>query len=240
MKVYAIADLHLSLSGEKPMDVFGEKWENYLDKIKYDWEQKVTDDDVVLIPGDISWAMKLESALLDLEFINALKGKKILIRGNHDYWWKGITKIRSSLPKNVYALQNDSVKIGSFIFCGSRGWAVEGSPEFDEHDRHIYEREVERFRLALNSAKNLQVDGDKLICLIHYPPFNVRKESSLFTKLFEEFSVDAVVYGHLHGKGVVPYRNLSINGVKYLLASCDLVDNKLVEVYDERQNQENL
>ena len=116
------------------------------------------------------------------------------------------------------------------VFFGSRGWAVEGSPDFDEHDRHIYEREVERFKLALSSAKKTMQEGDKLVCLIHYPPFNVRKESSLFTKLFESYGVDKVVYGHLHGKGVVPYRNLSINGVEYILSSCDLVDNKLVEV----------
>lgn len=240
MKVYAISDLHLSLSGEKPMDVFGDKWENYLEKIKYDWEQKVEDDDVVLICGDVSWAMKLEDALFDLNFISGLKGKKILIRGNHDYWWQGITKIRNSLPKNFYALQNDSVKIDNVIFCGSRGWAVEGSPDFDEHDRHIYEREVERFKLALSSASKLRNDGDKLVCLIHYPPFNVRKEASLFTKLFEEYKVDKVVYGHLHGKGVALYKKLSINGVEYILSSCDLVDNKLVEVLYETENQKSL
>ena len=230
MKVYAISDLHLSLSGEKPMDIFGDKWDGYLEKIKLDWQERVGDDDVVLIPGDISWAMKLEEATKDLTFFDGLKGKKILIRGNHDYWWHGITKIREVLPDGVYALQNDSVKVGNVVFCGSRGWAVEGSPDFDEHDRHIYEREVERFKLALSSAKkNMQV-GDKLVCLIHYPPFNVRKEPSLFTKLFESFKVDKVVYGHLHGKGVVPYRNLSINGIEYILSSCDLVENKLVEV----------
>ncbi|MBR2322621.1 MAG: metallophosphoesterase [Clostridia bacterium] len=230
MKVYAISDLHLSLSGEKPMDIFGDKWDGYLEKIKRDWQERVNDDDVVLIAGDISWAMKLDEAIKDLSFFDGLKGKKIIIRGNHDYWWQGITKIRESLPSDIFALQNDCLKIGNVVFCGSRGWAVEGSPDFDEHDRHIYEREVERFKLALNSAKKTMQEGDKLICLIHYPPFNVRKESSLFTKLFESYGVDKVVYGHLHGKGVVPYRNLSINGVEYVLSSCDLVDNKLVEV----------
>ena len=94
MKVYAISDLHLSLSGEKPMDIFGDKWDGYLQKIKLDWQERVGDDDVVLIPGDISWAMKLEEATKDLNFFDGLKGKKILIRGNHDYWWHGITKLR--------------------------------------------------------------------------------------------------------------------------------------------------
>lgn len=230
MKVFAISDLHLSFSCAKPMDIFGEKWEGYLDKIKKDWEEKVSDDDVVLICGDISWAMKFEDGISDVNFLSSLKGKKILIRGNHDYWWQGITRIRESLPDGVYALQNDSVKIGNVVFCGSRGWAVEGSPDFDEHDRHIYKREAERFKLAINSAKKLMEDGDKLICLIHYPPFNVRKESSLFTELFENNKVDKVVYGHLHGKGVVPYYRININGVEYVLSSCDMVDNKLVEV----------
>ncbi len=230
MKIYAISDLHLSLCGDKPMDIFGAKWDDYLNKIKADWEERVSDDDVVLISGDISWAMELDGALKDIDFIAKLKGKKILIRGNHDYWWQGITKLRGLLPKNIYALQNDAVKIGDVVFCGSRGWAVEGSPDFHEHDKKIYLREVERFKLALKDAEKLREEGDKLICLIHYPPFNVRRETSLFTKLFEEFNVDKVVYGHLHGKDVKTYLNTSINGVEYILASCDIVENKLVEV----------
>lgn len=230
MKVFAISDLHLAISADKPMDIFGEKWEDYLEKIYKDWQEKVADDDVVLICGDISWAMKLEDGLSDINTLKNLKGKKILIRGNHDYWWQGITRIREKLPEGFYALQNDAVKIGNVVFCGSRGWAVEGSPDFNEHDDHIYKREAERFKLALSSAKKLMDDGDKLVCLIHYPPFNVRKESSLFTELFENNKVDKVVYGHLHGKGVVPYYRLNINGVEYILSSCDMVDNKLVEV----------
>jgi predicted phosphohydrolase len=230
MKIYAISDLHLSLSGEKPMDIFGDKWEGYLDKIKLDWQEKVSEEDVVLICGDISWAMKLDGALSDFSWFDGLKGKKILIRGNHDYWWQGITRIRESLPSGFFALQNDAVKIGNIVFCGSRGWAVEGSPDFKETDRKIYLREVERFKLALNSAKKLIEDGDELICLIHYPPFNVRLEPSLFTNLFEEYNVSKVVYGHLHGKDAKAYYKTNFNGVTYILSSCDMVDNKLVEV----------
>ncbi len=231
MKVYAISDLHLSLSGEKPMDIFGEKWDGYLEKIEKDWQEKVTDDDVVLISGDISWAMKLEDAINDLEFIAKLKGKKILIKGNHDYWWQGINKVRNSLPNSVYALQNDSIKIGNYVFCGSRGWTVEGANDFTAQDLKIYHREVERFKLALKSAKNLIEEGDKLVCLIHYPPFNMRLENSLFTKLFEEYKVDKVVYGHLHGNDVKTYPNISKNGVEYYLTSCDQTKNSLIEVY---------
>lgn len=230
MKVFAISDLHLSLCGDKPMDVFGARWDDYLNKIKADWDEKVSEDDVVLISGDVSWAMDLDNALKDIEFISSLKGTKILIRGNHDYWWNGIGKLRSRLPSGIYALQNDAIKINGVIFCGSRGWAVEGSPDFVEHDRKIYLREAERFKLALKHAETLREEGDKLICLIHYPPFNVRREQSLFTSLFEEYKVDKVVYGHLHGKDVKTYLKTNINGVEYILASCDIVDNKLVEV----------
>ena len=231
MKVFAISDLHLSLNGEKPMDIFGFNWKDYLLKIKEDWQSKVSESDVVLISGDISWAMQLEGALKDIDFLSSLNGTKILIRGNHDYWWQGITKIRAKLPKGIYALQNDAIKIENVVFCGSRGWAVEGAVDYKEHDKKIYLREVERFKLALNEAVKLKEEGDKLICLIHFPPFNVRCENSLFTNLFEDFKVDKVVYGHLHGKDSKAYFRYNKNGVEYILASCDLVDNKLVEVY---------
>ena len=231
MKIYAISDLHLSLCGDKPMDIFGEKWGGYLEKIEYDWNSKVSETDVVLISGDISWAMQLENALIDLEFLNKLKGTKIIIRGNHDYWWQSISRLREKLQSNVIALQNDAVKIGDYVFCGSRGWAVEGSPEFTEQDVKLYNRETERFRLALKNAEKLRLNGEKLIALIHYPPFNIRRENSNFTALFEEFKVDKVVYGHLHGKDAKPYYRINKNGIEYILASCDLVDNKLVEVY---------
>lgn len=230
MKVYAISDLHLSLSGEKPMCVFGSKWDGYLDKIKADWEKKVTDDDIVLIAGDISWAMKLDDAVNDMKYFSGFKGTKILIRGNHDYWWSGITKVRAALPGRVIALQNDAVKTGNLIFCGSRGWAVEGAPDFDEHDRHIYLREAERFKLALSEAVKLKREGDVIVAMIHYPPFNVRREPSLFTDIFEKYGVNKVVYGHLHGKDAKAYPRFFRNGVEYILSSCDMTDNTLVEV----------
>ena len=111
--------------------------------------------------------MQLENALIDLEFLNKLKGTKIIIRGNHDYWWQSISRLREKLPSNVIALQNDAVKIGDYVFCGSRGWAVEGSPEFTEQDVKLYNRETERFRLALKNAEKLRLNGEKLIALIH-------------------------------------------------------------------------
>ena len=230
MKIFAISDLHISTNTNKPMDVFGGNWVGYLEKIYAEWESKVSDDDLVLIAGDISWAMSIDDAVKDISTFAALKGKKIIIKGNHDYWWSGIGKVRDSLPESIYALQNDSVKIGDVVICGSRGWTVPGAPDFTEQDMKLYKRETERLKLSLSSAKKLAENGEKIIAMIHYPPFNVRRESSAYTDIFEEFGVDSVIYGHLHGKDVRADKFLIKNGIKYYLTSCDLVDNKLTEI----------
>ena len=190
MKIFAISDLHISTNTDKPMDVFGGNWVGYLDKIKADWMNKVTDDDLVLVGGDISWAMALEDAKKDIDTLQELKGKKILIKGNHDYWWSGIGKVRDMLPENFYALQNDSIRFDGVVICGSRCWSVPGSPDFNEQDKKIYLREIERLKLSLKNAEKLKMEGDKLIALIHYPPFNVHREDSGFTELFKEYGVD--------------------------------------------------
>ena len=156
MKIWAISDLHLSFGANKPMDVFGGNWENYLDKIKEDWADKVSDDDIVLIAGDISWAMKLEETKADFEFLGALKGKKIIIRGNHDYWWASISNVRSVLPANVFAIQNDAIKFDDVIICGTRGWTVPENDFETAQDEKIYKRELIRLELTLKSAKKLQ------------------------------------------------------------------------------------
>lgn len=230
MKIYAISDLHISTNTNKPMDVFGVAWENYLEKIYADWSEKVSDSDLVLIGGDISWAMDLSDAIADINTFSHLKGKKVLIRGNHDYWWKSIGRVRDALPTGVIALQNDAVKIENVVICGSRLWSVPGSPDFKETDRKLYERETERLKLSLKSAGSIKQDGDKLIALIHYPPFNVRREDTAFTALFEEYGVNAVIYGHLHGKNVRADKLVIKNGIKYYLTSCDQVGNKLTEI----------
>ena len=230
MKIFAISDLHISRTSDKPMEVFGGNWVGYLDKIKADWTKKAAEGDVVLIPGDISWAMDLKEALFDMEEFSALPGEKILVRGNHDYWWKSISRIRESLPPHVYALQNDAVRLGNVVFCGSRGWSVPGTPGFSETDEKLYSREAERFRLSLLAAERMRREGDRLVVLIHYPPFNVKRENSLFTDLFERAGADAVIYGHLHGRDVRADRLVIKNGVAYYLTSCDLTDNQLTEV----------
>ncbi|MBO7345222.1 MAG: metallophosphoesterase [Clostridia bacterium] len=230
MKIYAISDLHISTSTNKPMDVFGGNWVGYLESIHTDWKQKVAEDDIVLIGGDISWAMNIEDAERDIATLKGLKGKKVLIKGNHDYWWSGIGKVRDMLPDGFYALQNDSIRFDGVVICGSRCWSVPGSPDFTEQDKKIYLRETERLKLSLASANKIRQVGDKLIALIHYPPFNVHRESNAFTELFENNGVDSVVYGHLHGKNVRADKLVIKNGVKYYLTSCDQVENKLTEI----------
>ena len=186
MKIFAISDLHLSISTNKPMDIFGGNWVNYMDKIGIDWQNKVTHEDLVLIGGDISWAMNIDDAKIDLEYLADLPGKKILIKGNHDYWWSGIGKVRDILPNNFFALQNDSIRFDGVVICGSRCWSVPGCPDFNEQDMKIYLRETERLKLSLKDCCKLKQDGDKVIALIHYPPFNVHRENTLFTDIFEE------------------------------------------------------
>ena len=233
MKIYAISDLHLSNSCDKPMDIFGGHWEGYTEKIILNWKAKVTDDDLVLIAGDISWGMKLEEAVADLKWIDELPGKKIIIKGNHEYWWKSISSVREILPESIMAIQNDSIKIGNYIICGTRGWTVpEKDKELEPEDLKIYKREVERLKLTLMSAKVLKGESDaKIVAMMHFPPYNTDKEQSEFTKLFEEYSVDKVVFGHLHG-----YVNCDliseINGVTYHFTSCDHIKNDPVIIYE--------
>lgn len=230
MNIYAISDLHMSVANPKPMDVFGSCWNNYLEIIRKDWLKKVDTEDVVLISGDISWAMNTADALKDMEYFRDLPGRKIFIRGNHDYWWKSISRIREAVPEGCIMLQNDAVRIGNYVFCGSRSWLVPGSPDFNESDKKLYLREIERLRLAFFKAQELKEEGDKIVCLTHYPPFNVRREPNEITELIEQNGVSAVVYGHLHGKDVRADKIVKRNSVLYYLASCDLVGNELVKI----------
>lgn len=231
MKIFAISDLHLSFGSNKPMDIFGEQWKDYLNVIKQDWKDKVKPEDVVLIAGDISWAMKLEDTVEDFKFLKELSGKIFMIKGNHDYWWSGISSVRKVLPENVTAIQNDAFKVGDYIICGTRGWIVpENANSGSEEDKKIYLREQIRLDLTLKSAKSLQKNGEKIICMMHYPPTNADWQESEFTKLFEAFGVSAVVYGHLHGKYVKRDLIKEINGITYYLTSCDQLGNKLMEI----------
>lgn len=228
MKVFAISDLHLSINNSKPMDIFGPVWEGYLDKIFSQWKEKVGEEDIVLMAGDLSWAMKLEEVKADLDLLKDLPGKKIIIKGNHDYWWKSISSLRAILPQNFYAIQNDAIRFDGLVVCGTRGWkGVEKNMVLSAEDQKIFDREVLRLEMTLESANKLKQEGDKLICMMHYPPVSFSKDDSAFSNLIEKYDVDYVVYGHLHG-----YKNITStftkNDIPYYLTSCDEVDNNLI------------
>ena len=227
MKIYAIGDLHLSGSVNKPMDIFGDHWQDHKDQIIDHWNQKVGAEDIVLIPGDISWAMSLEEALIDLETIHQLPGQKVLIKGNHDYWWHSISQL-NKLYEDMYFLQNTSYLAGDYTICGTRGW---GCPtgEMDEHHTKIYQREANRLRLSLEDA--MKSGAKKIIVMLHYPPTNDQKEPSVFTELFKNYPVTHVVYGHLHGEQSF---NNSLRGrqgeIEYTLVSADAIDFNPCEI----------
>lgn len=231
MKIYAIADLHLSLCGQKPMEVFGASWDNYLEIIKEDWNKKVTDEDLVLIAGDISWAMKIEEFDFDLKFFEGLKGQIVFTRGNHDYWWDSISKVRSHLKQNMFAIQNDCMRFGNVLICGTRGWVI---PEINQvqtdEDAKIYNREVERTLLSLKTMQKMRKENDKVIFMIHYPPFNSTRNQNEFLDLFEEFGVNVVIYGHLHGKNVRTKLKEERNGIDYYLTATDQINHHMVEI----------
>ena len=171
MAVYAISDLHLP-ARQKPMDVFGPQWKDHFDRICLDWRERVTAEDLVLLPGDLSWAMHLEDALEDLAAVGELPGSKILLRGNHDYWWSSIGRVRRALGEGMYALQNDSLLIGERLYAGTRGWTLPG-PETTAEDARIYERERLRLEMSLKHARDgidaLSAAHRRTVRLFGYP-----------------------------------------------------------------------
>ena len=224
MRLFAIGDLHLSGGDDKPMDVFGPHWDRHFFRIQENWEQLVRPEDIVLIPGDISWAMKMENALPDLQEIGKLPGQKILCRGNHDYWWHAITRLREMLPPGMRALQADAADLGEWVVCGTRGWLFPTAGEpLNEDDRRIFRREVQRLKLALDSAENI-ARGRPLVVMTHFPPLYAGERDTEMTRLMEERGVSVAVYGHLHGEGIRAGFNGVHNGIRYQLVSCDSID----------------
>lgn len=221
MAIYAISDLHLAFTADKPMDIFGEKWLKHDEKIKKNWIEKIKDTDLVLVAGDISWSMKAEESKVDLDWIDALPGKKIISKGNHDYWWGSISKL-NAMYENTKFLQNNFYTYGDYAICGSRAWIAAGSDKFTEKDKKIHDRELIRLRLSLDGAKN--AGYSKIIVMIHYPPTNEKHEESEFTKLFKEYEVEKVIYGHLHGPSLYNVINGEVDGIEYIMTSSDFLD----------------
>lgn len=221
MALYAISDLHLAFNDDKPMDIFGEKWSRHDEKIKNNWIKKINKDDTILIAGDISWAMRAEDSMLDLQWIEDLPGKKIISKGNHDYWWGSITKLNSKF-ENTKFLQNNFYEYGEYAICGTRGWICPGTDRFNEKDKKIYLRELIRLRLSLDSAK--KAGFNKFIVMLHYPPTNEKFEESGFVEILKEYEVEKVIYGHLHGPSLSRVLNGMRDGIEYIMTSADFID----------------
>lgn len=230
MRVFAIGDLHLPGGDMKPMDVFGSHWENHFERISESWRALVSEDDVVLIPGDISWAMQLADALHDLERIAQLPGRILILRGNHDYWWSSLTQLRCSLPQGMHAVQNDAYDAGDMVFCGTRGWTIPGQGAAAQ-DEKIFRREVLRLEMSLKAASQA-ADGRPIVAMMHYPPLLPEHKASgtAFTKLLSAYGVSRCVYGHLHGQSIQRGINGVYDGIRYDLVSCDALGFAVKEV----------
>lgn len=205
------------------MGVFGSGWENHYEKIYANWHRLVGENDIVLVVGDISWALKFEDSLADLAWIHALPGTKVLLRGNHDLWWSSIGKLRS-LYEDMIFIQNDSYTVDDRVICGSRGWVTPGDTNYTAStDEKIYNRELIRLRMALESAK--RSEASECIVGLHYPPTAWPDAESGFKSLIEEFGATKVVYGHLHGREAFKKGIRGLRGAtEYYLAAADYVD----------------
>lgn len=230
--LWAMGDLHLDSSGKKPMDVFGENWQNHEEKIFTDWQEKVKEDDIVLLVGDISWALKLEECVEDLKRIDSLPGKKYMIKGNHDYWWSSMAKLEALDLKTIFFIHNNAYIINGVGICGTRGWSDIDSNSFDEQDERIYKRELLRLELSIEELdkKSQNQKIEKRIALIHYPPFSSKGEPNDFAKVLSDNGMDECYYGHLHAHGHKFVVEGNFDGVDYRCVSSDYIDFKLYAI----------
>lgn len=228
MSIYAISDLHLSYNTDKPMDIFG--WKDYESKIKENWNSKVKENDLVILGGDFSWSMDLEDTYKDFEFIHNLPGKKILIKGNHDYWWGTLTKMKKYINEigfnDINFLYNNSYEFEGKLICGTRGWNFSDLQE----DEKIYNREIQRLRLSLEDAVKKYGNEKEIIVCLHYPPLKTN-ETSDFVRVMEKYNVTKCIYGHLHGPAHKFVIEKSIDNIQYIMTSCDYTNFDLVNLF---------
>ncbi len=241
MSIYAIGDLHLSLNKEKPMDIFGDNWIGHEEKIKDNWTKQVKENDLILLVGDFSWKMHLEDMYEDFKYLSNLPGKKILLKGNHDYWWNTLKKMREYISINGFSnidfLYNNSYEYENIAIVGTRGWAF---AETDE-DMKINHREVERLKLSINDAiKNYP--EKEIICMMHYPPINNKMISSSgnntekedikysYINVMKEYNIKRCIYGHLHGEAQEDAFEGIYDGIEFKLVSADYLNFKLLKL----------
>ena len=224
MSIFAISDLHLALSEDKPMEVFGGNWDNYMERMKTNWESTVGEDDYVLIPGDVSWAMYIKNAYEDFQWLNKLPGTKIISKGNHDYWWETNTKLNSFAKENGFLslrfLHNNAFCFENVAVCGSRGYPVTTTnvSYLSGEESKIYNRELSRFELSASEAK--KTGAEKIVAMLHYPPGT----DSEFTELMKKYGISVCIYGHLHGVSHKTAVEGETDGIFYKLAACDYMN----------------
>lgn len=216
MSLFAIADTHLSFGTDKPMDTFP-GWNDYVSRIEKNWNSIVNDDDTVVIAGDISWAMGFDELYADFDFINKLNGKKIILKGNHDYWWNTATKMNKYIEENdfdtIKILHNNSYTVGDISVCGSRGWMFESE---EAHDEKILNREVNRLKMSLDSA-----EMDEKIVFLHYPPVTTNLNCDEILNVLKDYGIKKCFYGHLHGVAAKLAIDDNVDGIDFRLISCD-------------------
>lgn len=229
MRIFAISDLHLSFTSNKPMDKFGEHWSLHHEKIGESWRRDVTPEDIVLIPGDHSWALKLDEAIPDLTWIGALPGTKVMGKGNHDLWWHSPARLEAlGLPQTKW-LQNNAFIFGDVGIVGTRGWSFPrgGDTDEDRQDEKIYRREIERLKLSYQAIGKLRKDAPPLralVCMLHYPPLLSDRRESEFSELLEGEGTTHCVYGHMHLSHRHRVFRGEQRGVRYECVSCDFND----------------
>ena len=232
MSIYAISDLHLSFGDNKPMDIFGVNWENHTEKIKENWIKKVKEDDLVLLPGDFSWAMYLKDTYKDFKYLNSLPGKKLLLKGNHDYWWTTLKKMREYLEENKFDdidfIYNNSYEYDNRIIVGTRGWQDGKTSE----DKRLIKRENFRLELSLKNGVKKYGDDKEIIVCMHYPPFNNYEELDMnYIKTMKKYNVSTCIYGHLHGETAhKEVKEGDINEIDFKMVSCDYTDFDLIQL----------
>lgn len=246
MAIYAIADPHLSHAVDKPMDVFGPAWADHARRFFDNWRATVAPGDLVLIPGDLSWGMRLEEAEPDLRDLDALPGVKVAIPGNHDYWWQSLRKLRGLALRSLHFLQNDALLVDriapdalrdarppGLAVCGTRGWLQPGDAGWNddpEHNARIHARELIRLRLSLQAAR--KAGGEAVIAMLHYPPLSQTRPESAFASALEEAGfVTDCLYGHLHGAAHRHAFDGVRSGVRYRCVAADYVDFTPVRIY---------
>ncbi len=234
MAIFAIADLHLSFNEDKPMNIFGEKWQNHEEKIKQDWLKKVTEKDTVLLPGDFSWSMYLKDTKADFEYLDKLPGRKILLKGNHDYWWSTLNKMQKYVEennfKNIDFLYNNSYEVEGNIIAGTRGWVQSNEQE----DKKMINRESIRLELSIKDGIQKFGEDKPIIICMHYPPYtNYNKQNlidSPFIEIMRKYNVKKCIYGHLHGESIKEAIQGNIKGIDTTLVSADGVNFKLIKI----------